>query len=90
MRLDEHVILWYLDLGVTICEHGWQVWEQKMEYVVGKGGERAWIPGSTAEQLNQHQQMFTPGLLIWEKQTPIVKATAVRISVTSSQHIVIW
>lgn len=54
-----------------------------------KGGEGAWIPGGMAEQLNQHQQMLTPGLLIREKQTPIVETTAVRISVTSSQLIVI-
>lgn len=58
-----------------------------IQYAMGNGREKAWIPSGMAEQLNQHQQMLTPGLLIREKQTPTVKATPVRFSVTSSQHI---
>lgn len=49
VRLDEHVVLWCLDLGVAICEHSWQVWEQKCNMLWGREEKE---PGSLAARLS--------------------------------------
>lgn len=73
--LDEHAALWCPDLGVAICEHGWQVWEQKSNTLRGMEEKKlrsqvAWLSSwtNTNRCLIRTAYLRKTNLSLWKQQ----------------------